>query len=505
MTQKICLIIPDSPFLLDARVFPFLGILKIASAWEQNGRSVDVLDLNGIKNWSDVIADYLSLNSDNDFHFVGLTATTPQMPMAFDIAAYIKTRSPGMKLVLGGSHVTLIHTATKLELKNNINNGRSKENLDRILSVFDVLVCGDGELVIEELLSMAKGIIDADDRKSKYFLSSQQFDELPIPARHLVDLKSYKYYIDGFPATSLIGQLGCPYHCGFCSGRNSPYLRAIRKRSVTSIVSEVEFLHKTYGYTGFMFYDDELNVSKSMVELMDSLSDLQDKLGVEFRLRGFIKSELFTDEQARAMYRAGFRWLLCGFESGDVRILQNIQKEATIEDNTRVIEIAQKYNLKTKALMSLGHPGESPETIENTKKWLIQIKPEEFDCTVVTPYPGSPYYDLAVRRDDYYVYKQPKTGDALYQKPLDYTKDFGYYKGIPGSYISYVWTDFISAGELAKQRDILEDEVRSVLNIPFNPAGIMKTYEHSMGQGNVIPDWILRSTKGVSQKEWGSA
>jgi len=285
MTQKICLIIPDSPFLLDARVFPFLGILKIASAWEQNGRSVDVLDLNGIKNWSDVIADYLSLNSDNDFHFVGLTATTPQMPMAFDIAAYIKTRSPGMKLVLGGSHVTLIHTATKLELKNNINNGRSKENLDRILSVFDVLVCGDGELVIEELLSMAKGIIDADDRKSKYFLSSQQFDELPIPARHLVDLKSYKYYIDGFPATSLIGQLGCPYHCGFCSGRNSPYLRAIRKRSVTSIVSEVEFLHKTYGYTGFMFYDDELNVSKSMVELMDSLSDLQDKLGVEFRLR----------------------------------------------------------------------------------------------------------------------------------------------------------------------------------------------------------------------------
>ena len=29
-----------------------------------------------------------------------------------------------------------------------------------------------------------------------------------------------------------------------------------------------------YGYTGFMFYDDELNVSKTFVELMNSLARL---------------------------------------------------------------------------------------------------------------------------------------------------------------------------------------------------------------------------------------
>ena len=85
-----------------------------------------------------------------------------------------------------------------------------------------------------------------------------------------------------------------------------------------------------------MFYDDELNVSKNMVELMDGLSDLQSRLGVEFRLRGFVKAELFNEAQAATMYRAGFRWLLCGFEARIARILDNINKHATLDDNTSV-------------------------------------------------------------------------------------------------------------------------------------------------------------------------
>ena len=73
--------------------------------------------------------------------------------------------------------------------------------------------------------------------------------------------------------------------------------------------------------------------------MMNRLCDLQDKHGVDFRLRGFVKAELFKDEQAEAMYRAGFRWLLTGFESGDPRILSNIKKIAKREDNTRCVDI----------------------------------------------------------------------------------------------------------------------------------------------------------------------
>jgi radical SAM superfamily enzyme YgiQ (UPF0313 family) len=886
--KKICLIIPDSPFLLDARVFPFIGILKVAAAFQQQGAIVDVVDLSGVTNWKDVVDKYFETNS--DFEFIGLTATTPQMPMTFDIATYIKSKNPKFKLVLGGTHVTLMHTAMKLEIKNSIENGRSKQNIEKIKEVFNVLVCGDGELLLDQIRSMDSGIIDADDRKSEFFLSDKQFSDLPPPARHLIDLETYQYTIEGHKATSLIGQLGCPYrcisgdervvtsqglvkikdlcppeeksdlkleievssegkvsktshalnqglqptvkidlhgmldftchpdhrvrivrsgkiiwceaknvlasdwmpiqlgsycypteyvrikyegylsksvnsgnfvakfyripsildedlawimgfligdgsisdrgltfavdpvleiklrdlvkklfdfdikvyrikktkvvkqawiysseildfflttlnfdkknkhrvseliykspksvieaflnglwdadaykkgdylvtaykdlakevadlhiyvgspvsiqqvvikiedgktkthyrvkklmssyvpcdiqiyhdkkgvtrirktkqenrmslrrevlarvdpnnellrkdlyfvkinsvnksepevlydltvpndenyvssgiishNCTFCSGRNSPSLRVIRNRTVDSIVEEVEFLYNTYGYTGYMFYDDELNVSKSMVDLMHRLTDLQMKIGKEFRLRGFIKSELFNEIQAKAMYDAGFRWLLCGFESGDERILKNIEKQANKADNSKVLEIAKKYNLKTKALMSVGHAGESEQTVDNTKRWLLENAPEDFDCTVITTYPGSPYYDSAVQSKDdpsIYIYTQPKTGDVLFQKSLDYTKESDYYKGIPGNYISYVWTDKIDAKTLVDSRDALEKEVREKLNIPFNPTGVAKQYEHSMGQGNILPDWLLRSSKDFCVKK----
>ncbi len=129
----------------------------------------------------------------------------------------------------------------------------------------------------------------------------------PWPARHLVDVESYRYEIEGFPAISLIAQLGCPFNCGFCGGRESPMLRNFRTRSSANIVAEIEHIWRTTGRTGFMFYDDELNVSKSLVELMRLIAARQQQLGVEWRFRGFIKSQLFTDEQAEAMRAAGFR------------------------------------------------------------------------------------------------------------------------------------------------------------------------------------------------------
>ena len=101
-------------------------------------------------------------------------------------------------------------------------------------------------------------------------------------------------------------------------------------------------------FSAFMFYDDELNVNKGLVDLMNRIAGL----GMGLKLRGFIKAELFTDEQAEAMYRAGFRWILVGFESGSERILENIRKNATRADNTRCVEIAPNIPSETMGFAS---------------------------------------------------------------------------------------------------------------------------------------------------------
>ena len=489
MKDKISLITPPSPFLLDERVFLHLGILKVASSLEAAGYDVEFMDLSGVKNYIDVINNYCKNNTAT----FGLTASTPQVPYAVEICRAIKNSNPANKVILGGPHCTLMHTAAKREQKKGLGfSDRATADVESLLNIFDVLVCGDGEYAIFEAMKIDSGVVDADDSKSELFLSKEQFSELPMPARHLVDLDTYKYSIDGFNATSLIAQLGCPFHCTFCSGRNSPFLRKIRQRSSESVLQEIEFLHKEYGFTGFMFYDDELNVNRKMVEMMNMIADYQEANDVEFRLRGFVKAELFNDDQAKAMVNAGFKWLLTGFESGDERILHNIKKRATREDNTRCIEIAKRHGLKVKALMSIGHAGESAQSVENTKQWLKETEPEEFDCTIITTYPGSPYFDDAVKEGQHYVYSDPKNGDKLYQASLNYLTQLDFYKGDPeDGYISYVWTEHLSADELVVLRGDLEDEVRKKLDIPFNPSRPGLTYEHSMGQSD-IPSSILR-------------
>ena len=493
--QKICLVVPPSPFLLDERVFMHIGILKVASSLEKKGVSIDVLDLSGVKNFLKVISDYMK--SPDSSKVYGITATTPQIPVAVDICDHIKSTSSKIKIILGGPHVTLMNAAAKSEkIKGLEKSSRAYEDITRLEEIFDVLVCGDGEFTIFEALKMEKGIVDADDKKSPFFLSDQQFSNLPPPARHLVDVNSYHYEIEGQKSISLIAQLGCPFQCTFCSGRNSPFLRKIRTRSIESIILEMEYLYKTYEMTGFMFYDDELNINKSMVDLMNQISGLQDRLGVEFRLRGFVKAELFTDEQAKAMYRAGFRWLLTGFESGDPDILRAIKKRASRDDNTRAVEIAKNNGLKVKALMSVGHAGESRKSIENTKNWLLEVESEEFDCTIITTYPGSPYFDSAIKTGDHYTYVSDVTGEKLYQASIDYLSELDYYKGDPdGGYVSYVWTDYLDPNEMVKLRDDLESAVRKKLGIDFNPGCPGINYEHSMGMGNInIPDYILRTS-----------
>lgn len=498
--KTVCLIIPPSVFLLDERVFMSLGILRVAAMLERAGHTVEMLDLSGIANHTEVVR--LHARASRATHF-GLTATTPQMPATFAIAQALREVRPDATLLLGGPHITLVSASRKMETREG-RPGRGVAAFDKLAAAFDVLVAGDGEFAVERALADAPpAFIDGDDPKSDLFLKSAQLKDLPFPARHLVDVNSYRYTIEGVKALSLIAQLGCPFECGFCGGRFSPMLRRARMRDPENVVAEIEHLHRTYGTRAFMLYDDELNVNPRMVDLLNMITDLQKRLGVEFKLRGFIKSQLFNDAQAEAMVRAGFRWILTGFESGSPRILQNINKRATLEENSRCVAIAKRHGLKVKALMSIGHPGESPATVGETESWLLSEKPDDFDLTIITTYPGTPYYDKAVLhekgrdgRSDVWVYTYAPTGDRLFAQEVDYTTVADYYKGRPdGGYKSYVHTDHLSADDIVAARDRIEHRVRAALGIPFNPSAEAVRYEHSMGQGvNLLPPSILRRT-----------
>lgn len=474
--MKIHLIMPPSPFLLDEKVFMSLGVLKIAAVLEPY-YDVNVIDLSGDKDYINTIKQYV-----NEDALFGITTTTPQLPNVVEINRVLKQYNK--RVILGGPHVTLINSAYKNEKNKNVI-GRATKSINQLKNEFDTLVCGDGELAIFKAINGDK-YVDADDVKSDLFLKDEQFDALPFPARHLIDVNSYKFTINGVRGLSLISQLGCPFNCGFCSGRNSPTFRKIRNRSVDNIIKEIDLLYKTYDVKAFMFYDDELNLNSSIYSLLKELIKYQQQHNVEFLLRGCIKSELFNETQADLMSKAGFKKLLVGFESGSDKILKNINKKATKAENTRCIEIAKKYGIGIKALMSIGHPGESNETIQETYDWLLSSKPDEFDVTIITVIPGSKYYDDSVMVEEG-IWKYTTNGDILYSVEVDNFTQYEYYKGIPGNYNSFVYTDYITREKLVESRDWLEKSVLDKLNIQKVLNTNSSLYEHSMGQ---MPNFV---------------
>ncbi len=129
--ENVCLITPPSPFLLDERVFMHIGILKVASSLESAGHNVDFLDLSGIDNFLKVVEDYCKTNPNVVF---GLTASTPQVPFAVQVASVIRTFSPDSKIILGGPHVPLMHTASKRELKKGIEKSdRATKDIEKLV------------------------------------------------------------------------------------------------------------------------------------------------------------------------------------------------------------------------------------------------------------------------------------------------------------------------------------------------------------------------------------
>jgi len=109
---------------------------------------------------------------------------------------------------------------------------------------------------------------------------------------------------------------------------------------------------------------------------------------------------------------------------------------------------------------------------------------------VITLYPGTPYWDNSVCIGEP-LYRYETNGDALYSENIDFTKETAYYKGTPGHYKAFVWTDNLSRERLAQLRDQVEDEVRKGLGIPYPTAVAAIAFEHSMGMN--LPSNILRS------------
>ncbi len=109
---------------------PPMGLATIAAVLEREGYQVTVLDANALQLGPKETASCV-VNAD----IVGLTAMTPIVNAAMSIAHHLKQANPGLTIILGGAHATLL----------------PEETLATAPEI-DIIVRGEGEETIIDLL-----------------------------------------------------------------------------------------------------------------------------------------------------------------------------------------------------------------------------------------------------------------------------------------------------------------------------------------------------------------
>jgi|GEM_PF-16444 len=376
---------------------PPLGLAYIAAVLRENGHYVKLLDL-GVEE-KIPSKDYFKF-----FDVVGISADTPSYPEALSIAKYAK--SVDRTVVMGGYHVTFLD-------KEALNTG-----------LVDFIVRGEGEEIFLNLVNTLKAKGDLNQVKGISFINHGSYqrnpdmppprnlDEMPFPARDLLNMNAYKNQMNGMPFTNLITSRGCPFNCYFCSSSKFGGLRW-RSRSAKSIVDEIEHLNRTYGYKAFSFMDDNFTLNpKRIFEFADELErrGLNDIHWWCFsRVDILIKNE----KMVKRMAEVGAYEIFLGLESSNEELLDTYNKHIGNKEQEQAIKLLRKYGIKIHGSYIMGDIKETVPMVKNTIKWAKEVNARTTQFSILTPYPGTALYN-DIEKENRFLHKDWKYYDALH-------------------------------------------------------------------------------------------
>jgi len=287
----------------------------------------------------------------------------------------------------------------------------------------DAIVIGEGEVTVVELidavanhkpLSRVKGIAywefeDVVVNEERQLIND--VDTIPLPAYSLFPINYYRLIrMPGASKTDFVLPVlsgrGCTFECTFCYRMDEGF----RQRSNESVIGEVSFLKKDYGITYICFSDELLMSSKRRtISLCEAF--LKADLGIRWNCNG--RLNYAKPEVLKLMKLAGCVFINYGIEAMDDQVLNNMNKGLTIRQVVEGVENTIAAGISPGLNMLFGNIGDNKETINNAVEFLLKYDDGSQLRTIkpVTPYPGSPLYNTAVKEgmikdcEDFYEYK----------------------------------------------------------------------------------------------------
>lgn len=361
------------------------------------GLEVDLVDCIAKKMSQKETSEYVR-QSGADFIMGELTTST--CAYDFETINLIKKENPDVKIIIGGTHATVLAKQVLLEC-NSIDIIARQEydfTITEIIKNADCLKNVEGITYRTD----AGSIISNPDRVWK-----EDLDELPMVSKvyeKFLNVNDYGYSLAESPMIQIFSARGCPFRCNFCSYPQSMSGRKFRKRSVKNFVDELEYISTKMPYIKEVFIeDDTFTVDKKRVN--DICNEIA-KRKIKLKWSCNTRVDTIDYQTMEKMKNVGCRLLVVGFESGNQNVLNETQKGIRLSQAEEFARNTKKLGIKVFGCFMIGLKGDNLQTIEDTFKFAKKLYPDMVFFQQAVPFPGTAFYQWTkengyLRTEDY--------------------------------------------------------------------------------------------------------
>ncbi len=385
---------------------PPLGLAYIAAVLEESEFDVEILDaiVEGFDQEERIEKDFIRYGLSFDDIKKKVQAYSPdligisclfssQQDNALGIARVLKEAFPTTTIVMGGAHPSAAYEDI---LRNDF---------------VDYVIIGEGDYSFRDLiyaLNRDSSLTNIDGlayRKNGAGVTAQlkeryieDLDKLPFPARHLLPMDKY-FAVNRphgtmskmSPNTSIVTSRGCPAKCIFCS-IHTVWGRKFRARSPENIMDEIKSLVSEYGIKELHFEDDNLTFDKKRAKRFFTMLS-QQSFKLLWTTPNGIAAYSIDDELIDLMKKSGCYRVCLAVESGDEYVLQKIiRKPLKLKTIKPITERFRKAGISVDAFFVLGFPGETRDKMKKTFKFASEVRFDNVNFSIATPYPGTELY-----------------------------------------------------------------------------------------------------------------
>lgn len=298
----------------------------------------------------------------------------------YEIMNVIKKYNQEAKIVIGGPFIsTQARTLNAMEL----------EYLFKSIDADFYVNSPQGEAALVRIIEALENNLPVDHINNIYYKTGNGYASTPIQpeqdqlSENMVNWELFSHRVGEY--VDLRTSISCPFKCTFCGFPE--HAGKFQNVGVEKIERELNQLQQIESVKYLNFIDDTFNVPQKRFK---DILRMMIKNRYDFKWQSHFRCQFADREMIELMKESGCIAVFLGLESGNNRILKNMNKAAAVEKYLEGIALLKEYGMVTHGSFIVGFPGETEKTVMDSIQLIEEsgidfYRSQLWYCETITP------------------------------------------------------------------------------------------------------------------------